>query len=165
MAKSVLVTGGSGFVASHLIQQLLEGNEIVHTTVRSVANQSKVRPLEKRKKYPGRLRLYEADLLKPLLDAAMDAFTVVYHVASPFMLPEKIKDGQRQMLEPALLGTRNVLDSVNRAASVERVVLTSTVGAIFGDYIDVMSMENQTLSEQYFNTSSNIENNPYHYAR
>jgi len=167
MAKSVLVTGGSGFVASHLIQQLLEGNDTVHTTVRSVANQSKVRPLEEmQKKYPGRLRLYEADLLKPRsFDAAMDACTVVYHVASPFMLPEKIKDGQRQMLEPALLGTRNVLDSVNRAASVERVVLTSTVGAIFGDYIDVMSMENETLSERYFNTSSNIENNPYHYAK
>ena len=167
MAKSVLVTGGSGFVASHLIQQLLEGNDVVHTTVRSLSNKSKVRPLEEmQKKYPGRLRLYEADLLQPRsFDAAMAGCAIVYHVASPFMLPEKIKDGQRQMLEPALLGTRNVLDSVNRTATVERVVLTSTVGAIFGDYIDVMSMENQTLSERYFNTSSNIENNPYHYAK
>ncbi|MGH3267167.1 MAG: NAD-dependent epimerase/dehydratase family protein, partial [Trebonia sp.] len=41
----------------------------------------------------------------------------------------------------------------------------STVGAIFGDYIDVRSMKNETLSEEYFNTTSTPENNPYHYAK
>jgi len=168
MAKTVLVTGGSGFVASHLIKQLLEqGDDIVHATVRSLANQSKVGPLtEMQRRYPDRLRLFEADLLQDgSFDRATAGCSIVYHVASPFMLPEKITDGQRQMLEPALSGTRNVLGSVERAASVQRVVLTSTVGAIFGDYIDVLDMTDTTLSEQYFNTSSNIENNPYHYAK
>jgi len=168
MTKTVLVTGGSGFVASHLIKQLLEqGDDIVHATVRSLANRSKVGPLEDmQRRYPERLHLFEADLLaKGSFDPAMKGCTIVYHVASPFMLPEKIKDGQRQMLEPALQGTRNVLGSVERTASVQRVVFTSTVGAVFGDYIDVMGMADQTLSEHYFNTSSNIENNPYHYAK
>jgi len=37
--------------------------------------------------------------------------------------------------------------------------------AIFGDYADVLDMKNRTLSEAYFNTSSTIENNPYHFAK
>jgi nucleoside-diphosphate-sugar epimerase len=167
MVRTVLVTGGSGFVASHLIDQLLAGGEFVHTTVRSLANQAKIEPLRAmQRRYPDRLRLFEADLLKiGSFDAAMEGCSIVHHVASPFMLPEKIKDGRRQMLEPALSGTENVLQSVNRTESVRRVVFTSTVGAIFGDYIDVLSMKDKTLAETYFNTTSTVENNPYHYSK
>src|SRR5262249_2550851 len=95
----------------------------------------------------------------------MAGCAVVHHVASPFLLPEKIKDGRRQMLDPALRGTRNVLQTINRTPSVTRVVMTSTVGAIFGDYIDVLQMKDQTLSEIYFNTTSTLENYPYHFAK
>jgi nucleoside-diphosphate-sugar epimerase len=167
MKETALVTGGSGFVASHLILQLLQDGSVVHATVRNLAHDAKLRPLRQlQEQYPDQLHLFEADLLKSgSFDAAMDGCTVVHHVASPFLLPEKIKDGQKQMLEPALLGTQNVLASVNRSKDVRRVVMTSTVGAIFGDYIDVLDMKDQTLSESYFNTSSTIENNPYHYAK
>jgi len=167
MGQTVLVTGGSGFVASHLIDQLLAGGDLVHTTVRSLANKAKVQPLQAmQQRYPDSLRLFEADLVKVgSFDDAMAGCSIVHHVASPFMLPEKIKDGQRQMLEPAVSGTRNVLQSVNRTESVRRVVLTSTVGAIFGDYIDVLTMKDKTLAETYFNTTSTIENNPYHYSK
>jgi nucleoside-diphosphate-sugar epimerase len=167
MGYTVLVTGGSGFVASHLIEQLLVLGDLVHTTVRSFANKTKIQPLQAmQQRYPDRLRLFEADLLKiGSFNDAMAGCSIVHHVASPFMLPEKIKDGQRQMLEPALQGTRNVLQSVNHTESVRRVVFISTVGAIFGDYIDVLSMKDKTLAEMYFNTTSTIENNPYHYSK
>lgn len=167
MSSKVLVTGGSGFVAGHLIDQLLARGDEVNATVRSLTNHPKVAPLQAlQQKYPGRLHLFEANLLKAnSFDKSMSGCSVVYHVASPFMLPEKIKDGRRQMLEPALTGTRHVLDSVQRTESVTRVVLTSTVGAIFGDYSDVMDMRDQTLSEEYFNTSSSVSYNPYHYSK
>ncbi|MCU6498019.1 NAD-dependent epimerase/dehydratase family protein [Rugamonas sp. A1-17] len=167
MTHTVLVTGGSGYLACHLIKQLLERGDTVHTTVRRLANQDKLRPLQRlQADHPGRLRMFEADLLqRGSFDAPMRGCSIVYHVASPFMLPEKIKDGEREMLQPALEGTQNVLASVDRTTTVRRLVLTSTVGAIFGDYIDVMSMEQQTLSERYFNTSSKLDNNPYHYAK
>jgi nucleoside-diphosphate-sugar epimerase len=167
MNETALVTGGSGFVASHLIFQLLQNGQAVHATVRKLAHEGKVRPLRRlQQQFPDQLQLFEADLLSPgSFDAAMRGCGVVHHVASPFLLPEKIKDGRRQMLEPALFGTRNVLDSVNRCPDVRRVVMTSTVGAIFGDYIDVLDMPDQTLAERYFNTSSTLENNPYHYAK
>lgn len=167
MADTVLVTGGSGFIACHVIQQLLADGNRVHATVRSLSNATKLQPLQAlQQAYPGRLLLFAADLLVAgAFDAPMRDCSVVHHVASPFLLPERIQDGRRQMLEPALQGTRNVLGSVNRTPSVTRVVMTSTVGAIFGDYIDVLQMDRQTLSEAYFNTSSTLENNPYHYAK
>ncbi|MHC3472141.1 NAD-dependent epimerase/dehydratase family protein [Streptomyces sp. 7R007] len=164
----VLVTGGSGFVGCHLVARLLERGHQVRTTVRSTANAAKVRPLERlRERHPGRLELFEADLLVDgAFDAAMKGCEVVFHVASPFFMPEKIKDGQRDMVEPALTGTRNVLGSVERTPSVRRVVFTSTVGAIFGDYADVLEqMDGQVLTEAYVNTTSTVENNPYHYAK
>lgn len=167
MTDTVLVTGGSGFVALELIQQLLAGGSCVHTTVRSLRNEAKVRPLKRlQQRFPNQLQIFEADLLSPgAFEKAMQGCTVVHHVASPFLLPEKIKDGRRQMLEPALKGTRNVLDAVNKTPSVSRVVMTSTVGAIFGDYIDVRQMKDEILAEAYFNTSSTLETYPYHFAK
>ncbi|MCT9005769.1 NAD-dependent epimerase/dehydratase family protein [Streptomyces rhizosphaerihabitans] len=164
---AALVTGGSGFVGSHLVRRLLERGYRVHTTVRGTADAAKVRPLrEMQEAFPGRLALFEADLLaEGSFDAAMSGCGVVFHVASPFLMPERIKDGRRDMVDPALLGTRNVLAGVERTPTVEKLVLTSTVGAIFGDYIDVRSMDGGVLSEKYFNTTSTVENNPYHYAK
>jgi nucleoside-diphosphate-sugar epimerase len=162
-----LVTGASGFVAAHLTRLLLDAGHTVHATVRSLDHAAKLRPLRAlQQQFPGRLVLFEADLLRPgSFDATMAGCGVVHHVASPFLLPEKITDGRRQMLEPALQGTRNVLASVERTASVQRVVMTSTVGAIFGDYIDVRQMKDGVLTEAYFNTSSTLENNPYHLSK
>ncbi|NUQ98383.1 MAG: NAD-dependent epimerase/dehydratase family protein [Streptomyces sp.] len=163
----VLVTGGSGFVGCHLVDRLLERGYRVRTTVRSVANSAKAAPLTAlQDRFPGRLEIFEADLLVDgAFDEAMKGCEVVFHVASPFLMPEKIKDGRRDMVEPALVGTRNVIGSIERTAGVRRLVLTSTVGAIFGDYADVRGMEGQVLTEEYFNTTSTVENNPYHYAK
>ncbi|WP_208607416.1 NAD-dependent epimerase/dehydratase family protein [Streptomyces curacoi] len=164
---TVLVTGGSGFVGSHLVKRLLERGYRVHTTVRSTADRAKVRPLrEMQQAHPGRLALFEADLLREgSFDAAMTDCRVVFHVASPFLMPEKIKDGRRDMVDPSLLGTRNVLAAIERTPTVGRLVFTSTVGAIFGDYADVLAMDGAVLSERHFNTTSTVENNPYHYAK
>ncbi|MFF3334602.1 NAD-dependent epimerase/dehydratase family protein [Streptomyces sp. NPDC002888] len=167
VGETVLVTGGSGFVAAHLVRELLERGYRVRTTVRGTANAAKTGPLRTMgAHHPGRLEIFEADLLREgSFDEAMKGCAVVFHVASPFLMPEKIKDGRRDVVAPALLGTRNVLASVERTETVGRVVFTSTVGAIFGDYSDVLDMDDRILSEKYFNTTSTVENNPYHYAK
>lgn len=117
-------------------------------------------------KWPGKLTLFEADLLLPgSFDAATKGCSVVYHVASPFFLEEQIKDGRKEVVEPALKGTQHVFEAVRRTESVKLVVMTSTVGAIFGDYADVMQMKDKILSEEYFNTTSTVTHNAYHYSK
>jgi nucleoside-diphosphate-sugar epimerase len=166
-STTVLVTGGSGFVGSHLVRRLLERGYRVHATVRRIAHPAKTGPLwELQEAFPGQLALFEADLLdEGSFDEAMRGCAVVFHVASPFLMPEKIKDGRRDVVDPAVRGTRNVLASVERTHCVRTLVFTSTVGAVFGDYADVLAMDGQVLSEKYFNTTSTVENNPYHYAK
>lgn len=167
MPATVLVTGGTGYIGLALVQQLLIQGNNVHTTVRDLKNGNKCRPLlELQSKFPGKLELFEADLLKPQsFDASMKSCTVVHHVASPFRLPEKIKDGENEIIKPALEGTRNVLESVNRTETVTRVVLTSSSGACYGDYIDCHRMKDHTVTEEYFNTTSSVTWQPYHYSK
>lgn len=166
----VLVTGGSGFIALELISQLLSKGYTVHTTVRSLQNHAKIQPLQDLRGKHGedKLLLFEADLLQPgsFRPAMQGGCQTVYHVASPFRMAEKIKDGQTEMVDPALQGTRNVLQSVEETPTVTRVVLTSTTGAIAGDYADVLDkMDNQVMSEKYFDESSTVKHNPYHYSK
>lgn len=163
----VLVTGGSGFVALELISQLLVQGYAVHTTVRNLQNTAKVSCLQDLKaQHPeGKLLLFEADLLQPgSFHAAMQGCAVVFHVASPFRVPEKIKDGDSEMVQPALQGTRNVLKAVEETPSVQRVVFTSTTGAIAGDYKDVID-KMRVMSHDYFNETSTVKHNPYHYSK
>ncbi|MDP9900848.1 nucleoside-diphosphate-sugar epimerase [Variovorax ginsengisoli] len=154
-------------MAGHLVKLLLENNWTVHATVRDPGKAHKLRALvDLQTRFPGRLQLFGADLLREgSFDDAMSGCDTVFHVASPFFLPEQIENPRVELLEPALAGTRNVLGAVNRCASVDKVVLTSTVGAMFGDYADVLEMSGHVLTEDQFNRSSTLENNPYHYSK
>jgi len=134
----VLVTGASGYIASHLTKQLLEQEFRVRGTVRSLKDEKKVAPLRNlmpSSKYP--LELVEADLMNPesWLNAVKGC-TYVMHVASPF--PSKLPDNENELIEPAVNGTLSVLKAcVQDQSQVKRVVLTSSCAAIFGDtYID-----------------------------
>jgi len=165
--ETALVTGGSGFLGGQLVALLLEEGYSVRATVRSLASEEKTRGLRMlQQRFPGRLELHEANLLhEGAFDAPMKGCEWVFHLASPFLMPEQIRDGQKDVIEPALKGNRNVLGTVERSPGVRRVVLTSTVGAIFGDYIDVRQMVDGVLGEAYFNTTSTPQNNPYHYSK
>lgn len=130
---TALVTGGTGFIGMYVVKLLLERGHTVHTTVRSLKDTKKCKSLfDLQAEYPDKLLLFESDLLKDSsFFNAMKSCDIVYHVASPFLVPQQIKDGFKDCVEPALNGTRNVLQSVNKTESVKRVVLTSSSESSF----------------------------------
>ncbi|KAL4894224.1 NAD(P)-binding protein [Aspergillus ambiguus] len=162
-----LVTGASGFIASHVVQQLLQMGHKVHATVRSTRNRRKIQHLlDMQEQWPGKLTLFEADLLTPdSFNVPMKGCSVVYHIASPFFIENTIRNGQKEVVEPALKGTQHVLDAVQKCETVKTVVLTSSVAAVFGDNADVLEMKQKTLSAEYFNTTSSVEYNAYPYSK
>jgi nucleoside-diphosphate-sugar epimerase len=128
--STVLVTGGSGFIGSHCILQLLAGGHQVRTTVRSLKREADVRALLKQGgAEPGdRLSFFAADLEKDAgWPEAVAGCDYVLHVASPF--PPNVPKDENELIVPAREGALRVLRA-SRDASVKRVVLTSSFAAI-----------------------------------
>ncbi|MES2949647.1 MAG: NAD-dependent epimerase/dehydratase family protein [Pseudomonadota bacterium] len=164
--KTILVTGAAGYVASWVVAQLLQAGHRVHGTVRNLADTDKIQHLSRlAAQYPGQLDLFAADLQSPgSFEAAMQNCTEVIHVASPYFL-EKPKDAMRELIQPAVEGTRNVLASVNRTVSVRRVVLTSSVVALYNNACDVGSDVQHTVQESDTNPNQDPQANPYAYSK
>ncbi|MDB5101723.1 MAG: nucleoside-diphosphate-sugar epimerase [Cyanobacteria bacterium RYN_339] len=128
--STVLVTGGSGFVGSHCILQLLAAGHAVRTTVRSAKREADVRAMLKAGgAEPGdRLSFAVADLEHDAgWPEAVAGCDHVLHVASPF--PEHIPKHEDDLILPAREGALRVLRAA-RDAGVKRVVLTSSFAAI-----------------------------------
>jgi nucleoside-diphosphate-sugar epimerase len=128
--STVLVTGGSGFIGSHCILQLLAGGHQVRTTVRSLEREAEVRALLKQGgAEPGdRLSFFAADLEQDAgWQPAAAGCDYVLHVASPF--PPNIPKDENELIVPAREGALRVLRA-SRDAGVKRVVLTSSFAAI-----------------------------------
>lgn len=163
--NKVLVTGANGYVASWIVKLLLDKGFEVHAAVRNPDNFEKNKHLiDIAKTAKGDIFFYSADLLKEgSYDKAMEGCSIVFHTASPFIL--NVKDNQKDLIDPALEGTRNILNSVNKSKSVKKVVLTSSVAAIYGDNIDADNIENHMFDESFWNTSSNLNHQPYSYSK
>ena len=163
--EPVMVTGATGFVASWLVKKLLDSGITVHAAVRSPEDASKIAHLKNlENKTSGNINFFKADLLEEgSYLKAMEGCAVVFHTASPFNF--KVTDNQRGFVDPAFKGTRNVLDSVNKTESVKRVVLTSSCVAIVGDTIEIAKYPDKTITEDMWNTTSTVSNNPYGYSK
>lgn len=124
MSGTVLVTGGTGFVGSWCIAELLQRGYVVRTTLRSRSREEGLRAALAAKGLPvERLTVFTADLLADDgWDAAMAGCDYVLHVASPLAGG---KAGDRESLvAPARDGTLRVLHAAVKAG-VRRVVMTS----------------------------------------
>ncbi|UUO05352.1 NAD-dependent epimerase/dehydratase family protein [Blastopirellula sp. J2-11] len=165
VSSPVMISGATGYVAGHMVKRLLEAGVTIHAPVRDPTRQDKLKYLnEIAVTAPGAIRYFSADLLKEGSYAeAMEGCSIVFHTASPFSLD--VNDPQKELVDPALLGTRNVLGEANRHDTVKRVVLTSSCAAIFGDNADVAKAAGGVLTEADWNTTSTLEYGPYSYSK
>ena len=164
----VLVTGANGFVASWLVKRLVEAGVTVHGTVRDISDPRKVTHLNQiSKKGPGKIKLFQADLLESgsYLDA-MKKCTIVFHAASPFIIDAKrINNPQKDFYDPIVNGTKNILQTVDDTKTVKKVVLTSSIVAVYGDLNECSTSPQGMLSEKDWNKTSSINHIPYSYSK
>jgi dihydroflavonol-4-reductase len=137
MQRKVLVSGATGFIAGHVIAQLLALGHQVVGTVRDVSDTAKSAHLHA---MPGaeNLLLVAADLngADPFMGYA--DVDVIQHLASPYVV--NVADPQRDLV-------------------VKRVVLTSSMAAVTDEPGDGV------LTEADWNEKSSLTRNPYYYSK
>ncbi len=155
--STVLVTGGSGFLGSHVILRLLEAGHDVRATLRSLKREGDVRAMLKvGGSEPGeRLAFFAADLEGDAGWAeAVAGCDHVMHVASPF--PAGVPKDENELIRPAREGALRVLRAA-RTAGVKRVVLTSSFAAVSYGTVP----ENGVFTEKDWTDTDAADAQPY----
>lgn len=159
MTERVLISGASGFIASHTITRLLDDGFEVVGTVRDPNRAESVTHLQALPGAAERLTLVAADLN----DAdPFSAYTgdvdYVLHMASPFQIT--VKDPQRDLVDPAVRGTVSMLTACAKSSRIKRVVVTSSMAAITDE-----PDSSRVLTEADWNEKSTLERNPYYLSK
>ncbi|MEM9056177.1 MAG: NAD-dependent epimerase/dehydratase family protein [Pseudomonadota bacterium] len=159
MPERVLISGGTGYIAGHTIVQLLDAGYHVTATVRDTQQTAALAYLRALPGADERLDLVKANLLgnDPFTEFAASA-DYVLHMASPFIVT--VKDPQRDLVEPAVLGTRAMLEACAASSTVKRVVVTSSMAAVTDEPDGAY-----TLTESDWNETSSLTRNPYYYSK
>jgi len=125
--QRILITGASGFLATHVIAKALEAGYSVRGTVRSLEKGDAIR-----RRYSHLGDKFDivvvSDLVTGNLTEALNGISAVIHVASPFT--GVVHDPKKDMLDPAIEGTLNVVRSTHNAG-IKRIIITSSLVAVF----------------------------------
>jgi dihydroflavonol-4-reductase len=156
-SKTVLVTGGSGYIAGFVIAQLLGEGYNVRATVRALGREPQVRDmLAKIAPDMSKLSFYAADLTSDVGWAdAMAGVDYVQHIASP--ISATLPKNDDELVVPAREGALRAL-RFGRDAGVKRVVMTSSMAAVaYGLNQD----PNTPLDETNWTDETHADTSPY----
>jgi nucleoside-diphosphate-sugar epimerase len=156
--ETVLVTGGSGFLGSWCLVELLRRGYNARTTVRDLSRESEVRAMLGPEVEAGdRLTVHAADLTDDAgWESAIRGCDYVLHVASPFP-PKQPKDPD-ELIVPAREGALRILRA-SLAAGVKRIVLTSSAVAVANSGKPPVSGE--AFTEEDWSDPANPDLTPY----
>lgn len=125
----VLVTGATGFIGAHVLDDLLARGLKVRVAVRSEAKGQALR--QARQQHSDRLDVVLIDDFKEAsatLDNAVNGIDGIIHVASPFKYD--IQDNEQDLVVPAINGVKSLLTSAAKVPSIKRIVITSSFAAV-----------------------------------
>jgi len=158
--KLACVTGASGFIGTHVVRELLERGQRVRATIRDASDDQKTAHLRDLPGADERLELFSADLMKAgSFDEAVAGCDWVFHIATAVFL--NAKDPQREIIDPAIQGTNNVLDAIEKAGTVKRLGLTSSIAAVQ----NVTERKDHTYTEDDWCSDATIKTGPYPLAK
>jgi nucleoside-diphosphate-sugar epimerase len=158
--QPVCVTGAGGFIGTHLTARLLSAGHRVRATVRDATRSERsahLRGLENGS--PERLEIVSADILVPgSLDEAVAGCAWVFHLAAGVRLASG--DPDRDIVAPTITGTSNLLDSIQRTESVQRLAVVSSISSV----LDAHLRSDHVYTEDDWNADSTPHNDPHGYA-
>jgi len=120
--KKTLVTGGTGFIGSHLVEELINRGENVKCIVREDYFKDRISSL----KALGVEIVYGDILNKESIKNAMNNVETVYHLAA---IARPMSILEEEYFKVNVTGTRNILDVCNDA-EIKKIVYTSSISAV-----------------------------------
>lgn len=131
----VLLTGGSGFIAAHVLESLLKRGHSVVTTVRSKEKGDKILQAHPSQRTDTLSYVIVSDMSQAgAFDEAVVSsppFEAVIHTASPYHFKANTEEAIKDLITTAVQGTTGIMESVKaKAPTVKRVVVTSSFAAI-----------------------------------
>ncbi len=157
----VVVTGASGYIGSHIVANLLSKGMRVRATVRDLEDPERVAHLKSMDiAEGGDIEIVEMDLFDPeSVNSAISGCTDLIHTAATVIV--RSRDPQRKIVDPSVIGTRNVISAVERSGTIERFVHTSSTAAIR----PMEWKDGSILTADIWANDATLENNPYGLAK
>ena len=128
--KKVLITGGAGFIGTHMAERLAERNEVTlfDVDLQNALPYSGLAKDVRVRKVQGDVRNAEA------LQEEVSRCQILLHYAS-ILGVRKVIDNARDTIDTVLIGTRNVLEAARHNPRIERLVNIST-SEVYGNVMD-----------------------------
>ncbi|MCJ1243342.1 hypothetical protein MMC30_000539 [Trapelia coarctata] len=131
-SPNLLITGATGHVGFRTLVEALKAGYIVRAAIRSAGKADEILATPSIKALGSDNNLSFVVVPDILADGAyekaLEGITYVVHLASPF--PMETTDYDKDVIQPAIKGTTNILFAAKKVPTVKRVVITSSAVAV-----------------------------------